>query len=58
MTVGGAGLAVEDTVTFEGRSFQRFTAQQVAAGASFDVRKTGGGNGGRLALLAVALISS
>ena len=56
-TVNGAGLAVEDTVTFEGRSFQRFTAQQVAAGASFDVRNAGGGNTVRLVLLAVAAIA-
>ena len=56
-TVSGAGLAIEDTVTFEGRSFQRYTAQQVAAGASFDVRSAGGGNAGKLALLAVAAIA-
>ena len=56
-TVSGAGLAIEDTVTFEGRSFQRFTASQVAGGASFDVTKAGGGNAGRLALIAVAVIA-
>ena len=57
VTVSGAGLTVEDTVSLEGRSFQRFTAAQVAAGASFEVGQSGGGNAGRLALLAVAAIA-
>ena len=58
-TVRGAGLSAEDTVSFEGRTFHRFTASPVAAGASFEI--TGGsawsGRAGRLALVAVAAIA-
>ena len=58
-TVSGAGLAVEDTVSLEGRSFQRFTASQVRAGGSFVIARSDAlrGNTGRLALLAVAAIA-
>jgi hypothetical protein len=56
-TVSGAGLTVEDTVGLEGRSFQRFTASRVAAGASFVVATSGGSNAVRVALLAVAAIA-
>ncbi len=58
-TVRGAGLSAEDTVSLEGRTFQRFTASPVAAGASFVVAGSSGwsGRAGRLALVAVAAIA-
>jgi hypothetical protein len=58
-TVNGAGLATEDTVSLEGRTFQRFTAAEVAAGTSFVVARSGalGGNAVRVALLALAAIA-
>jgi hypothetical protein len=58
-TVRGAGLSAEDTVSLEGRTFQRFTASPVAAGASFVVAGGSGwpGRAGRLALVAVAAIA-
>jgi len=59
-SVSGAGLAPQEPVSMEGRSFQRFTAGPVAAGTSFTVGGSGGGLGGRasrLALLAVAAIA-
>ena len=58
-TVSGAGLAPEDAVSMEGRTFQRFTAASVRAGSAFVVEGIGGGGGraGRVALLAVAAIA-
>jgi hypothetical protein len=58
-TVNGAGLTAEDTVSLEGRTFQRFTASSVAAGASFVVAgsRNWSGRAGRLALIAVAVIA-
>jgi hypothetical protein len=55
----GAGLTREDQVSMEGRTFQRFTAASVPAGSSFAVERAGGGGGnaGRIALLAVAAVS-
>jgi len=57
--VSGAGLIAEEPVSMEGRSFQRFTAAPVAAGASIVVAGSGGAGGraGKLALLAVAAIA-
>ena len=57
-TATGAGLTREDQVSMEGRTFERFTAASVPAGSSFAVgRASGGGNAGRVALLAVAAIA-
>ena len=58
-TVSGAGLTAEDTVSLEGRTFQRFTASRVAAGASFVVAGSNNwsGRAGRVALIAVAIIA-
>lgn len=58
-SVSGAGLSADDTVSMEGRSFRRFTAAPVPAGASFAVAGSGGtsGRAGRLALLAVAVVA-
>jgi hypothetical protein len=54
----GAGLTREDQVSMEGRTFERFTAASVPAGSSFAVQRVGGGgNAGRVALLAVAAIA-
>jgi len=55
----GAGLTREDQVSMEGRTFQRFTAASVPAGSAFAVERVsgGGGNAGRVALLAVAAIA-
>jgi hypothetical protein len=58
--VEGAMLAAEPPVTMEGRTFQRFVAGPVAAGASFTMQWAGGGFGGRagrLALLALAALA-
>jgi hypothetical protein len=59
--VTGAGLAVEEPVSMEGRTFQRFTAATVPRGATFTIGKPAGvglgGNAGRVALLAVALVA-
>lgn len=57
-TASGAGLTREDQVSLEGRTFERYTAASVPAGSSFSVERVGGGgNAGRLALLAVAAIA-
>jgi hypothetical protein len=58
-SVSGAGLAAQEPVSMEGRSFQRFTAGPVVAGASFTIGGSGGfgGRASRLALLAVAAIA-
>jgi hypothetical protein len=55
----GAGLTREDQVSMEGRTFERFTAASVPAGSSFAVERvgSGGGNAGRVALLAVAALA-
>ena len=56
--VNGAGLAAEEPVTLEGRTFQRFTASPVSAGTAFTVGAAGGaGNARRVALLAIALVA-
>jgi hypothetical protein len=53
--VNGAGLVVEEPVSLEGRTFQRFIASPVSAGTAFTVGGAGGaGNAGRVALLAIA----
>jgi hypothetical protein len=52
--VSGAGLVAEEPVTMEGRTFQRYRAGNVAAGASFAVETAGTPGRGRLALLVVA----
>ena len=59
-TVSGAGLTAEDTVSMEGRTFQRFTASRVAAGEAFVVAGTHAwsGRAGRVALIAVAVIAT
>lgn len=55
--VSGAGLAAEEPVSMEGRTFRRYTTSQVVSGASFTVGGPGvlAGNASRLALLAVAV---
>jgi hypothetical protein len=59
--ITGAGLTVEEPVSMEGRTFQRFTAATVPRGATFTINKSAGaglgGNAGRVALLAVALVA-
>jgi hypothetical protein len=55
--VTGAGLMAEEPVSMEGRSFQRFTASGVAAGASFAIAGAGGGSSNRVALLAIAVVA-
>jgi hypothetical protein len=57
-TVSGAGLAAEAPVTMEGRTFQRFRASAVPAGASFAVETEGmSGSASRIALLLVAAVA-
>ncbi|HEX9565783.1 MAG TPA: hypothetical protein VF981_17520 [Gemmatimonadaceae bacterium] len=59
--VSGASLAVEPSVTMEGRTFQRYVASSVNAGASFTVQWGGGGGlggrAGRVALPALAAVA-
>ncbi len=56
--VTGAGLAAEEPVTMEGRTFQRFTASPVGAGTAFTLGSGGGvSNAGRVALLAIAALA-
>ena len=56
--ITGAGLAAEEPVSLEGRSFQRFRSASVPAGASFRLEgAAAGGRADRLALLAVALVA-
>lgn len=59
----GAGLAEQEPVTVEQRSFQRFLAASVAAGAVAEIRVAGGGVTGRtlyvsalVALVGIALV--
>ena len=57
--VRGAGLTAEEPVNMEGRTFQRYTASPVGAGASFSVGGggPGGGNARRVVLLAIAAVA-
>lgn len=56
--VAGAGLTAEEPVSMEGRTFQRYTASPVTAGASFSIGGSGGsGNARRVALLAIAAVA-
>jgi len=58
VSVAGASLAAEPSVTMEGRTFQRYVAGAVPAGTAFTLRFNGGGglggSGGRFALLVLA----
>jgi hypothetical protein len=59
-TLGGGVLAAEAPVTMEGRTFQRAVGGPIAADASFTLRWSGGGLGGRagrLALLGLAAVA-
>ena len=56
--VTGAGLVAEDPVSMEGRSFQRYIAAPVPAGASFMVARSGWSDAAkRGVLLAVAVLA-
>ena len=43
--VAGAGLTLQEPVTLEGRTFQRFVASEVAANSAFAVQGSGGAPG-------------
>lgn len=53
----GAGLVAEESVTMEGRTFQRYRAANVPAGSSFALEASGTPGRGRVALLAVAAVA-